>query len=31
MKEWVGGSGGCKAHAGREVRGAIAVEEIHHE
>ena len=31
MKERVGGSEGCKAHAGREVRGAIAAEGIHHE
>ena len=30
MKERVGGSEGCKAHAGREVRGAIAAEGIHH-
>ena len=28
VRERVGGSGGCKAHAGREVRGAIAAGEI---
>ena len=31
MKERVGGAEGCKAREGREVRGAIAAEGIHHE
>jgi len=31
VRERVGGSGGWKAHAGREVRGAIAAAGIHHE
>jgi hypothetical protein len=31
VREWVGGAGGCKVHAGREVRGAIAAGGIHHE
>ena len=31
MREWVGGAGGRKAREGREVRGAIAAGEIHHE
>ena len=31
MRERDGESGGCKVHAGREVRGAIAAEGIHHE
>ena len=30
MRERDGESGGCKVHAGREVRGAIAAEGIHH-
>ena len=31
MREWGGGAEGCKAREGREVRGAIAAGEIHHE
>ena len=31
MRERVGGAEGCKAREGREVRGAIAAEGIHHE
>jgi hypothetical protein len=31
VRERVGGAGGCKAQVGREVRGAIAAERIHHE